>query len=42
MNGFLRTPKIFEFNKLIEWLNDKSNLNIKLHSEDTNLLELNS
>jgi len=41
MNGYLRTPKLFEFNKLIEWLNNSSNLNIKLYSEDYSLLESN-
>lgn len=41
MNGYLRTPKLFEFNKLIEWLNVSSNLNIKLYSEDNSLLDSN-
>jgi hypothetical protein len=43
MNGFLRTPKLFEFNELINWLNESSNfnINIKLHSEDKSLLVLN-
>jgi hypothetical protein len=41
MNGYLRTPKLFEFNKLIELLNDRFNLNIQLHSEDQSSLESN-
>jgi hypothetical protein len=41
MNGYLRTPKIFEFNKLIEWLNNFSNFEIILHSEDKSYLDTN-
>uniref|UniRef100_UPI0022374E05 LAGLIDADG endonuclease n=1 Tax=Ramaria rubella TaxID=113071 RepID=UPI0022374E05 len=41
MNGYLRTPKIFEFNKLIEWLNNCNKLEIVQHSEDNSDLGTN-
>jgi|ERR1700749_469027 len=37
LNGYLRTPKINKFNKLIVWLNNKYNYNIPIHSPDTTL-----
>ena len=34
MNGYLRTPKITQFNELIVWLNDKYHYNISICSPD--------
>lgn len=41
MNGYLRTPKINKFNKLILWLNERYNYNIKIYSVDTANLNTN-
>lgn len=41
LNGYLRTPKINKFNKLIVWLNNKYNYNIITHSPDTSDLNEN-
>jgi hypothetical protein len=35
MNGYLRTPKLFKFNDLIVWLNDRYHYKIPIHSPDT-------
>jgi hypothetical protein len=41
LNGYLRTPKIIKFNKLIVWLNERYNYNILIHSPDTSDLNEN-
>ena len=42
LNGYLRTPKLYEFNKLIEYLNSKHGETIPTYSKDSsNLLENN-
>ena len=41
MNGYLRTPKINKFNKLILWLNDRYHYNIPIYSVDTTDLNKN-
>ena len=41
MNGYLKTPKIMEFNKLITWLNDRFNFKFTLHSLNKNGLKTN-
>lgn len=39
LNGKLRTPKIYKFNLLVDWVNNKYNLKIKQYSPDlSNLL----
>ena len=41
MNGYLRTPKIYDFNQLIIWLNTKYNLNIKEYLPNNSALNEN-
>jgi hypothetical protein len=41
MNGFLRTPKIYELNKLLFFLNEKCKANLQIHSEDYSSLSEN-
>ena len=41
MNGYLRTPKITQFNELIIWLNDKYHYNIPICSPDNSDLNNN-
>lgn len=35
INGYLRTPKIDQFNKLVDWINKKSNSNLSIYEPDT-------
>ena len=39
INGYMRTPKIYSLHKLIDWVNNKSNLNISKKELNTSLLE---
>jgi len=41
INGYLRTPKLTQFNDLIAWLNDRYNYSIKCHSADISDLNKN-
>lgn len=41
MNGSLRTPKLYDFNLLILWLNTNHKTNIELHQPDTSSMEKN-
>ena len=42
INGYLRTPKIYALYKLIDWLNNRLNLNIEKKSLDNSCLSSNS
>ena len=35
INGYLRTPKIDQFNKLVTWINNNSNNNLTINETDT-------
>ena len=35
INGYLRTPKIDQFNKLVNWINNNSNNNFPINEPDT-------
>nr|YP_010470463.1 LAGLIDADG endonuclease [Inonotus hispidus]UVF37951.1 LAGLIDADG endonuclease [Inonotus hispidus] len=41
INGYLRTPKIIKFNKLISWFNKRSHYNIPIYSPDDSDLSTN-
>lgn len=41
LNGHLRTPKLGQFNALIQWLNDRYNYNIPINSVDKSELNEN-
>jgi hypothetical protein len=41
MNGFLRTPKIYEFNELLFFLNNKCKANLQIHPVDSSSLSEN-
>ena len=41
LNGYLRTPKLGQFNDLIKWLNDKFHYNIEIFLPDTSKLTSN-
>lgn len=42
INGYMRTPKIIAFHKLIDWLNKRFKLNIEKLNEDKSLIDSNS
>ena len=42
INGYLRTPKIDQFNKLVDWINKKSNSNISIYEPDTSSILKNA
>jgi len=42
INGYMRTPKILAFFDLIDWLNNRFNLNIEKESLDKSIIESNS
>jgi hypothetical protein len=42
INGYLRSPKLFKFNLLIDYLNKKHALNIKKYELDTSNINDNS
>lgn len=42
INGYLRTPKIDQFNKLVDWINKKSNSNLSIYEPDTSSILKNA
>lgn len=42
INGYLRTPKIDQFNKLVTWINDNSNNNFTINEPDTSSILKNA
>lgn len=42
INGYLRTPKIDQFNKLVSWINNNSNNNFSINDPDTSSILKNA
>lgn len=42
LNGYLRTPKIYKFNLLVDWINDKFDLSLIQYSQDLSNILSNS
>lgn len=42
INGYLRTPKIDQFNKLVAWINNNSNNNYTINEPDTSSILKNA
>jgi hypothetical protein len=42
INGYLRTPKIDQFNKLVTWINNNSNNNFTINETDTSSILKNA